>query len=79
VAITYAVYHGDAKQLASSSPGIPVDNNNDGNSAAQALGPPPNLPELPNLADGPGLPVPLVPTFQLSGAPLSDLVNRASG
>jgi len=82
VAITYAVYRGDARHLASSSPGIPVDNNNDnnGNSAALALAPPLSLPELLKLTDGPGLPVPLVTAFQPPGAfPLSDLVKRASG
>jgi hypothetical protein len=74
------VYRGDAKHLASSSPGIPVDNNNDnGNSAALALAPPLNLLELQQLTDGPGLPVPLVPAFQPPGEfPLSDLVKQAS-
>jgi hypothetical protein len=73
VAITYAVYHGDAKHLACASPGIPVDNT--GRSAAIALAPttmthapPPNLPELLKVTDVPELPVPLVTAFQAPGS-----------
>jgi hypothetical protein len=73
VAITYAVYRGDAKHLACSSPGIAVDQT--GKSAARALAPPTtalapplNLPEVANLTDGPALPVPLATAFQASGA-----------
>jgi len=82
VAVTYAVYQGDAKHLACSSPGIDVDQA--GKSAARALGPPttalapqPNLAEVLKVTDAPALPVLLVPAFQSPGAlPLSDLVKR---
>jgi hypothetical protein len=77
VAITYAVYHGDATHLACSSVGIAVDNNNGNSSAAPVR--PPNLPELLKLSDAPELPVPLVTAFQPPGTfILGDLVNQAS-
>jgi hypothetical protein len=85
VALTYAVYQGDAQHLACSSVGIAVDNTGDkaGGSAAPAapptaLAPRPNLPELLKLADAPELRVPLVPAFRLPGAFLGDLFERAS-
>jgi hypothetical protein len=83
VAINYAVYRGNAKHLASSSPGIAVDNTGQSGTGTSeislALAPPPKLPELLKVADAPELPVPLVPAFQPPSAfPLSDLVKQAS-
>ncbi|HUC23904.1 MAG TPA: hypothetical protein VMA73_14440 [Streptosporangiaceae bacterium] len=81
VAITYAVYRGNAKHLACSSAGIAVQQTGKsaaGDNSSPAALPPLNLPELANLTDAPGLPVPLATAFQPAGAlPVSDLFPAA--
>jgi len=85
VAITYAVYRGNAKHLASSSAGIAVDQTgksgagNTGKSSSVTALAPLSLPELANLSDAPALPVPLATAFQPSGDfLLSELFKPAS-
>ncbi len=82
VAITYAVYHGDAKHLACSSVGITVDQTGKssvGSDLAGAeLAPPLSLPELLRITDTTQQLVPLVPAFGMPGAFLSDLFKRPS-
>ena len=80
VAITYAVYRGDATHLAARSTGIAVTLSSHNSSSAAPLPPPPSIGTLLKLTDAPGLPAPvlppLVPTFMPAVMAVSDLVSR---